>query len=1474
MIRRFVAPATPDSPDGRSQLATRRLTVRRPLGKLTSLAAVFGLVVGGMLAAPATAATIDADYVAQGPGPITGGQTESVTPNNEVAGAVQTIVAHPADPTVAWIGTVNGGVWRTANATAASPSWTPLTDQQSSLSIGALALDPTVATNTVLVAGIGAVSSYNRLSGPLNGLLRTADGGTTWTPLGAAQLTGESIIGVAPRGATIIVASNSATNVIGAGQGGIFRSTNGGTTFTRLSGNGTSGLPNVGVYDLVSDPSNNAVLYVGSQQGIFRSADTGATWTNITNQVTGINNAITNNLKLAVHNTAGNNIVYAGVVNNNQLNGLWRSANQGANWTQLDTPVTNEGGVVVGLQPREKPGSQGGIHFSMVADPGDSDLVYLGGDRQPLNGGPNTGTFPNSIGANNFTGRLFRCDAGLAANSQCTPLTHNGTANNSAPHADSRKMVFDANGDILEGDDGGIYRQTDPSTTNGRWQSLNGNLQISEHVSCDYDSVGDLILCGDQDTGAAEQSASGSASWVELSQGDGGYVAVNDTGASSIRFSSSNNLSTSSFLRRTCTAANACVNSAPGFNVVGQGQTLQNFERNAAGQSTLPLTTPLAMNTIDPTRIVVSSNTRVYESTDALNNLNIIQNGGTGTTAAIAYGGRSGGTDNAGVLWFADNSGQLFLRSAGAGAPAQLPGWTGGTASDIVLNPENWADAYVSAGASVFHTVDAGGTFTNITGNLATLAPSANARSLEILPVPGVSALALLVGTDTGVFATQTQNLGVWAELGANLPNTIAFDLHVDQADDVLTVGTMGRGSWLVEDIEDAIPIADLRVTKTDSPDPVIAGEELFYTVTVTNDGPDGSAGAVVVDDLPDQVTYLSDDGGCTYAALEHRLTCPVGDVPVGESRSFVIKTRVHSDTVVDEDDGTLLIENVVSVSGASVDSALSNNAFTQRTFVQERADLKITKVCKPDGQLPAGQTGTCTIFIDNLGPSSARDIVVTDANLSDGAFTIGTVTPSQGTCGLPVSGVITCQLGDLDAASASSIGRATITVEVSANEAVDINDVVTVTSPTPDPVTSNNQAQESISVMAVADLSIDKAGPATGTAGTDISYTLSIANEGPSTARGVVITDVLSAGVKILAVSGSGGASCNAGVPGDAALPTVCSFGNLASGATRTMTIQVHILPGFTGPLHNDARVSSDTFDNDLSDNLDTVVTDVAASADLSITKTDSPDPVLAGNDLTYTITVTNGGPSTATGVKVTDTLPAGTTFVAGVDGNGATICALVQPGSVVCDLGTMEPGATITIYLTVTVDPSLPPTAVLQNTASVSSPTPDPDPADNSAGASTDVDTAADVWIDKTAVQRSGNPAPVIVYTLIVHNDTGCESDAQSTPTPNCGTGGPSDAQSIVVTDVLPLTAKKLVVQFVSPQCTYAKTTHRVTCVADRLPAGATVQFVIEAQASGSVGTILNNASVTSATPDPDATNNANAASIIVKGGTGKKP
>src|SRR5262249_24045771 len=125
------------------------------------------------------------NWVEQGPGPITGGQDEGIGgglqhplgPNPVARGGN----AHAADPGNAdrvFVGTVNGGVWRTTNATSASPPWQPLTDTFPSLSIETLALSP-VNANT-LFAGIGRTSNQSRNGlgdgGPLTGLLRSTDG--------------------------------------------------------------------------------------------------------------------------------------------------------------------------------------------------------------------------------------------------------------------------------------------------------------------------------------------------------------------------------------------------------------------------------------------------------------------------------------------------------------------------------------------------------------------------------------------------------------------------------------------------------------------------------------------------------------------------------------------------------------------------------------------------------------------------------------------------------------------------------------------------------------------------------------------------------------------------------------------------------------------------------------------------------------------------------------------------------------------------------------------------------------------------------------------------------------------------------------------------------------------------------------------------------------------------------------------------
>src|SRR5262249_44181875 len=135
---------------------------------------------GNVQATPAEITVIRAvggTWTAQGPGPTRNGQVENITPNNEVVGPIHTVAAHPTDSNILYVGGVNGGIWRTGNAKAASPTWTPLTDNFPSLSIGALEFDPTDATHRTLVAGIGRFSSFGRNGGPLTGILRTTDGG-------------------------------------------------------------------------------------------------------------------------------------------------------------------------------------------------------------------------------------------------------------------------------------------------------------------------------------------------------------------------------------------------------------------------------------------------------------------------------------------------------------------------------------------------------------------------------------------------------------------------------------------------------------------------------------------------------------------------------------------------------------------------------------------------------------------------------------------------------------------------------------------------------------------------------------------------------------------------------------------------------------------------------------------------------------------------------------------------------------------------------------------------------------------------------------------------------------------------------------------------------------------------------------------------------------------------------------------------
>ena len=646
----------------------------------------------------------------------------------------------------------------------------------------------------------------------------------------------------------------------------------------------------------------------------------------------------------------------------------------------------------------------------------------------------------------------------------------------------------------------------------------------------------------------------------------------------------------------------------------------------------------------------------------------------------------------------------------------------------------------------------------------------------------------------------------------------------------------------------------DLEIGKSVSPAHPVAGQEIVYTITVTNDGPIAAQNVVVTDTLPAEVNYLTDTDTCTGVAVgaTGTLTCPLGTIGAGETRSFEIKVSIDPDL-----GGPTSITNTVSVTSSANESDPADNTFGLTHLVNESADVRVAKFCKPDTEpAPAGTSGVCTMFVTNDGPSEARDVELVDTHVSDGAFTLGPVTTSTGSCVIAVD-TVTCDLGDILPGETERVD-----VRVTSNDDVDVDDLAIVTSATPDPATANNQAEAGLSFDASADLSITKTGPATATAGTQFAYTLSVDNAGPSTATNVVVSDELPDDVDFVsAVASVGSFTAVAGT-------ITWNLGNVAPGdPLRTLVITVKVHPDAVDPLVNNANVTSTTSDPNTANNQATWTVGLDAVAGLTLAKTDSPDPVTAGNPLTYTLTVGNAGPSTAVDVVVTDTLPAGTTLVSAVGGTGSTVCAEVQLGVVSCEVGDLDPGESETIFITVLVAASVPNGTVLHNVAVATSPT-DPDGA--SAFADTTVSARADLWMEKTGERTAGNPAGALTYRLTVHNHPGSAPD----DTPTSGAGGPSDAQNVVVVDTLPLTNKKLIVQFLTPGCTYSAATHLVTCTAATVPFGTSATFEIQVQIKGSVGTITNRATLTSSTPDPVAGNNTDTVNNVVQGSTGKGP
>lgn len=754
-------------------------------------------------------------FQSEGPGPaigpadVAGSRDFAASGQGSTSGAVQAVLTSTTDANTMFIGGVNGGIWVTHNG---GTSWTPLTDNLSSLSIASLSYN---ATNPqTLYAGLGVTSNgavgvpgsnIDNRGGFRNGILVSNDGGATWSEMSTAitgSLIGKSVVSVVGNGTTVLAATaepQDATQLGGQGYG-LYRSVGGGA-FTLVSG-----VPSGAATALVGSGTAASPYYVsintGTGGGVYRSVDNGATWTAATTIATGqigrLATAANGAVALATYNTDGS------------LARLQLSQN-GTSWTDLAVPpVIN--------------GKQAATNLALAIDPTDTNVVYIGGDTRTS--APYTATAYRVV-LDSTTGQ-----------SSVETLTDSGTADDSSAHADSRNFAFDLNGRLILVGDGGVYARTSPLSDSGTWTGLNNGLALRESYGVAFDAISKRLLVSAQDNGVAVQLQPRGQTFTPLASGDGVNVAINDrtyaAAKESIQYYSTQNLS---FLTRQIVDAGGTIIGSslllgnatarnPIWNFVNGDSSHTDFTEEGEadsdagpgpGAKQLPFSSRFVLNRNDPTRIAIGTN-YLYVTTDSLisdtSNKTPLTNVGNdnplGGVTALAYGTNDILNPNAILAGVNGVAGARLVYSATAagGSLQTLTNYTGDVPTGVVFDARSAARFFVADYTSLWGSTNSGTSFTDLTSNLTTL-NIARPTSLEFISNNGVNALlvgglpanssalspiAVAMSDGTGV-------LGGWAAFGRGLPNTIVNLLAYNPTADVLAVGLWGRGIWTLYDV-------------------------------------------------------------------------------------------------------------------------------------------------------------------------------------------------------------------------------------------------------------------------------------------------------------------------------------------------------------------------------------------------------------------------------------------------------------------------------------------------------------------------------------------------------------------------------------------------------------------------------------------------------------------------------------------------
>jgi hypothetical protein len=629
---------------------------------------------------------------------------------------------------------------------------------------------------------------------PAGGLWRTTNGGTTWTCL----TDGMPSIGVS---GVAVSHSNSNTIYILTGDGdggdtqsiGVLKTTDGGVTWnpTGLSWNVTDFIRG---YKLEIHPTNASILFAVTTSGIYKTTNGGSTWTN----------PIATGTFFDIEFKPGDpTIMYA-----TRASQFWRSTNTGDTWTQITAGVpTNATRTEIGVSPANA------NYVYLLSGPATSSGNFVG-VRRSFDSGLNFGTqstTPNILGYSDVgsdNSHQTTYDLAIAVSSTSVGSVMTGginvwTSSNFGvswtirsmwdvpntigyTHADIHYIrVNPLNGYVYVASDGGIFRSTNFGTS---WTDLSSSLGITQwYRIAGTQANTNLMIGGTQDNGSNKWT--GGTSFEHILGADGMDCMI-DHSNSNILYASTQN----GGLRKSTNG----------------GSTFSSIQPSG---STGSWVTPYVMNPSNSSIIYAGYNNGIYKST----------NGGSSWTNT-GGDGRSGmahGVNNTNRVYAAD--GTAFRMSSDAAAT-----WTiytaPGSVTDIAVDPTFSNRVFITvsgynAGSKVYRSTDSGSTWTNLSSNLPNI-------PVNCIVYEAGSNDGIYIGTDIGVFY-RDNDLGKWVPFMNGLPTVPVFDLYIYPDNNLIRAGTYGRGLWS-SDLWSACPSAYSLTQGNDPSNPNYTGYQLY----------------------------------------------------------------------------------------------------------------------------------------------------------------------------------------------------------------------------------------------------------------------------------------------------------------------------------------------------------------------------------------------------------------------------------------------------------------------------------------------------------------------------------------------------------------------------------------------------------------------------------------------------------------------